>query len=83
MDLRDVFPRSREGSPLVVGRIKAAPDTDDDPVFVIVDDFDQRFEWGPYDWRPRGAGDVPSRGDVALLARVGSRTFLIDWYPRP
>lgn len=65
----------------VVGRIKAAPDTETEGVYVIVDDFDQRFEWGPYPWRPRG-DDWPARDDRALVTRVGSERFLVDWWPR-
>lgn len=81
MRLRDAV-RPDPGEPqLIVGRVKAQPNSLDEGVMVIVDDFDQRFEWGPYEWRARGTA-WPSNGDPVLLARVGPQKFLVDWWPR-
>lgn len=81
MRIGDVFRTADREPQLFLGRIKSGPDSIDEGVKVIVDTFDSRQEWGPCPWTPRG-DDWPSTGDRALIARVGTETWVLGWFPR-
>lgn len=80
--IEDLHNRPPEHDGLVEAIVFAAPDTVDDPLYVIVvgeDEFDHRL--GPCAWMPRGA-TLPVEGNVCALAFTDADTpIVVAWWP--
>lgn len=53
-----------------------------DPVDVVIPDFDDTMRWGPCRWQSRGDGILPVRDDEALLSFDNRRSpWIVAWWP--